>query len=302
MGRMALNKRLTQGALFLDGAMGTQLIAAGAPTGGCGDELNVTHPKIVQSVHQRYLDAGCEAILTNSFGANPISLARHGLQDKTEQINRAAAAIARQAAGDGRYVLGDIGPCGEFLEPLGTLSETALREAFCRQAAALADGGVDGFIIETMAALEEVEVAVQAIQKVAAGLPVFVSMAFDPAGESARTMMGVSPAQMVARLAGAGVSAVGFNCGTLDMAGYARLAEAFVAAAKPAGLLVLAEPNAGKPDLVDGKAVYTLPPAEFAAALADIATIGARILGGCCGTTPAHLAAAISQVGRIQSR
>jgi len=245
----------------------------------------------VLDVHRAYLAAGSNAVLTNTFGGNAISLKRHGLDEQVGKINLTAAHIARQAAGESNYVLGDIGPCGDFLEPLGMLKESELLEAFCAQAAALDQGGVDGFIIETMTAAEEAIVAVQAVRRVSSK-PLLVSMSFDPAGAEARTMMGVSPSQMVQRLCGLDVDAVGYNCGTLDMAGYVELTKSFAAAAA-GGILLLAEPNAGKPELIDGKTVYTLSPSEFADSVVQIKAAGARILGGCCGTTPAHIAAAV---------
>ena len=296
MTRLTLNERIGQGVFFLDGAMGTQLFAAGAEPGRCNDILNLESPDIVETVHRNYLDAGSDAVITNTFGANMLSLRRHGLDDKIFAINQAGAKIARQAAGGDRYVLGDIGPCGDFLEPLGMVKEVELAAAFATQAEALAAGGVDGYIIETMAALEEVLVAVAAVRSVTTELPIFASLAYDPAGDAARTMMGVCPADAVKRLADAGITAIGFNCGTLDMPGYVRLAREYAEAIAETGLLLLAEPNAGRPELDEGQAVYTLSPQEFAAAEADIAAAGARILGGCCGTTPAHIAAAVQRI------
>lgn len=296
MKRTALNERLGQGVFFLDGAMGTQLFAAGAAPGRCNDLLNIESPDIVVSVHRRYLDAGSDAVITNTFGANAISLRRHGLEDKTFAINKAGAKIARQATGEGRYVLGDLGPCGDFLEPLGTVKEVQLAAAFAAQAEGLLSGGVDGFIIETMTAIEEVLVAVAAVRSVTTELPIFASLAFDPAGDAARTMMGVAPADAVKRLSDAGITAIGFNCGTLDMPGYIRLANAYAEAIRQTGLFLLAEPNAGRPELDGDTAIYKLSPGAFAESLAEIADAGAKILGGCCGTTPDHIAAAVRKI------
>ncbi len=293
--RVKLAERLKQGVFFVDGAMGTQLIAAGAPAGCCNEMLNCESPEIVQTVHRAYLDAGVDAIITNTFGGNALVLKRHGHSDKVTQVNRAAATLARAAAGEERYVLGDIGPCGEFLEPLGPVKDADLRAAFTEQAKGLLYGGVDGFIIETMTAVEEIEVAIEAVQGVS-DLPVLVSLAYDPAGGGARTMMGVSPEQAVQRLAGRGIAALGFNCGTLDMAGYTALAKAYAAALAGSEVLLLAEPNAGRPELEGDRAVYKLSPVDYAAALAQIQAAGAQILGGCCGTTPDHLAAAVKQI------
>ncbi len=294
MSRMPLKQRLQQDVFFLDGAMGTQLFERGAPAGGCNEWLVIDHPAIVLDVHRAYLAAGSTAVLTNTFGGNAICLKRHGLQEHVGKINLAAAQLARQAAGESNYVLGDIGPCGDFLEPLGMLRESELLDTLTAQAQALDKGGVDGFIIETMTAIEEVDIAVQAVRRVS-GKPLLVSMSFDPTGTEARTMMGVSPSQMIERLGGLDIDAVGYNCGTLDMAGYVELTKTFATAAADR-MLLLAEPNAGKPELIDGKAVYTLSPAEFADSVVQIKAAGARILGGCCGTTPAHIAAAIKAI------
>lgn len=280
----------------MDGAMGTQLIEAGAPAGCCNDYLNIESPATVTAVHEKYLDAGVDAIITNTFGANGLVLKRHGYGDQVQAINRAAATLARAAAGEGRYVLGDIGPCGDFLEPLGMVNADDLKAAFAAQAEGLLAGGVDGFIIETMTSLEEIKVAIAAVQSVC-DLPVFVSLAYDPAGGAARTMMGVSPQQAVEQLAPLGIAALGFNCGTLDMDGYVALAQEYAQALEGTGVLLLAEPNAGRPELEDDRAVYRLSPGAYAAALAKINAAGARILGGCCGTTPEHIAQAVKAVG-----
>lgn len=292
MGRVGLTKRLEQGTFFLDGAMGTQLYAVGAPEDCCTDMLNLECAEIVRLVHQQYAESGVDGVITNSFGGNAYALCRHGFADHAYTINLAAARLARYAVGDDKYVLGDVGPSGGFLEPLGEIKPKELKEAFAEQARGLVDGGVDGFIIETMTALEEAEIAVEAAKSVSR-LPVFVSLAYDAAGESARTMMGVSPEQAVQRLADKGIAAIGFNCGTLDMDGYVRLAETYASALKGTSVLLLAEPNAGRPELQDGKAVYRLSPDAFAQEIIRIKQAGARILGGCCGTSPSHIAAAI---------
>ncbi|HPP55943.1 MAG TPA: homocysteine S-methyltransferase family protein [Anaerohalosphaeraceae bacterium] len=278
--------------------MGTQLFARGVRQGQCVERLNVEQPQIVAEVHRAYLEAGCDAVLTNTFGGNSLSLRRHRVDARTEKLNEAGARLARREAGPDRYVLGDIGPCGDFLEPIGTLKTEDLKAAFVRQVRGLLDGGVDGFLIETMTALEEIEVVIEAVRSICADLPILVSLAFDPAKESFRTMMGVSPQQAVGRLAGLGISAVGFNCGTLDMDSYVRLAQEFAGALSGKGLLLLAEPNAGKPRLEGERAVYDLAPEEFARGLERIHQAGAVIVGGCCGTSPEHLAAAVKHLRR----
>lgn len=278
---------------LLDGAMGTQLFARGIEPGVCNDAINVESPETVLEIHRAYLEAGSDAVITNTFGANRYTLARHGHAEKVHQINQAGAEVARRAAGEERYVLGDIGPTGDFLEPLGTLKAAELKEAFADQAKGLADGGVDGFIVETMTALDEIEVAIDAIQSLDSGLPVFASMSFDKTATDYRTMMGVDVSSAVTKLASLGVDAVGFNCGTATLPEYVALAEAYVAAAQATGkaMVVFAEPNAGKPELVDGEAVYRVTPEEFAAAEKEMVAAGVHVLGGCCGTAPAFIEA-----------
>jgi 5-methyltetrahydrofolate--homocysteine methyltransferase len=288
-----LRVRIPKDLFLLDGAMGTQLFARGAEPGKCNDWLNIESPNMVMEIHQAYFDAGSDAVLTNTFGANRYALARHGYADKATEISRAGAQVARKAAGDQRYVLGDIGPTGDFLEPLGTLRADQVREAYVEQVRGLREGGVDGFIIETMTALDEISLAIEAARSAGGGLPVFACMSFDKGSAGFRTMMGVDVPTAVSKMVSLGVDAVGFNCGTASLDEYIELSEAYVAAARSSGkkVQVFAEPNAGKPELVDGRAVYTVSPAEFAAACGRILKTGIHILGGCCGTGPEHIQA-----------
>ncbi len=293
MARMGLRERIKQGLFLLDGAMGTQLIARGIEVGKCSDYLNVELPDVVSDIHRSYFEAGSDAVITNTFGANKYALGRHGLAEEASKINSAGAQIARRAAGDQKYVLGDIGPSGDFLQPLGSLKPEELKEAFARQAEALLVAGVDGFIIETMTALEEVAVAIEAVKSVSGGVPVLASMSFDRAGDDFKTMMGVDVEAAVAKIVSSGVDAVGFNCGTTSLDGYVELAEKFVSAVRAlsADVIVYAEPNAGKPELVEDQAVYKVSPEDFAAAAEKIHSAGVNIIGGCCRTSPAHIRA-----------
>ena len=293
MSRMSLKERISGGIFLLDGAMGTQLIARGIEVGKCNDYLNVESPDVVSDIHRSYFEAGSDAVLTNTFGANKYALGRHGLGEEASKINSAGAQIARRAAGQEKYVLGDIGPSGDFLEPLGSLKPEELKEAFARQAKALLDGGVDGFIIETMTALDEVTIAIEAVKSVGGVVPVLASMSFDRAGDDFKTMMGVDVETAVAKIVSLDVDAVGFNCGTVSLDEYIELAEKFVSAvqALSADVIVYAEPNAGKPELVEDQAVYKVSPEDFAAAVEKIHSAGVSIIGGCCGTSPAHIRA-----------
>jgi 5-methyltetrahydrofolate--homocysteine methyltransferase len=297
MAKKALKQKISGGLIFLDGAMGTQLMARGIGASGCNEMLNIESPRIVTDIHRSYFDAGSEAVYTNTFGANEITLGRHGHGDKVEQINRAAVEIAGKAgstgspqAGGDRYVIGDIGPCGEFLKPLGMLEPQRLKAVYARQAKALCEAGADGFAIETFMAADEAKVAAEAVKSVC-NLPVFVSLAFDAAGNDFRTMMGASVEMVVSEFSALGVDALGFNCGTLKMEQYLQLAEKFAKLLAGKKIALLAKPNGGKPELVDGKAVYKLSDKDFGDWLEKIHKAGAVLVGGCCGTTPGHIKA-----------
>ena len=298
MAKKSLKEKISEGLLFLDGAMGTQLMARGIES-GCNEMLNIESPGLILDIHRSYFDAGSNGVYTNTFGANEITLGRHGYADKVEQINRAAVEIARKAGGGDRYVIGDIGPCGEFLKPLGTLEPDKLRNIYARQAKVLCDGGVDGFVIETFMAVDEAKVAAEAVKSVC-NLPVFVSLAFDQASSDFRTMMGASVETAVNEFSAMGVDALGFNCGTLKMEQYLQLTEKFVKILKQTPniklgasgtkhIALLAKPNGGKPELVDGRAVYKLSDSDFGDWLEKIHKAGAVLVGGCCGTTPGHI-------------
>ena len=293
MSRMSLKERISGGIFLLDGAMGTQLIARGIEVGKCNDYLNVESPDVVSDIHRSYFEAGSDAVLTNTFGANKYALGRHRLEEEAAKINSAGARIARKAGGQDKYVLGDIGPSGDFLEPLGSLKPEELKEAFARQAKALLDGDVDGFIIETMTALDEVTIAIEAVKSIGSDLPVLASMSFDRAGDDFKTMMGVDVGTAVAKIVSLDVDAVGFNCGTVSLDEYIELSEKFVSTVKALGkdVLIYTEPNAGKPELVEDRAVYKVSPEDFAAAVEKIHSAGVSIIGGCCGTGPAHIKA-----------
>jgi len=298
MPKAALLERIKRGMFLLDGAMGTQLIARGVDVGTCNDYLNVSSPGIVCDVHRDYVQAGSDAVITNTFGANEYALARHGLGEQVADINKAAAQIARRAATEQRYVLGDIGPSGDFLEPLGRLKADELRDAFARQAESLLAGGADGLLIETMTALDEVTIAVEAAKSAGSGLPVLASMSFDKVGDSFKTMMGVGLEDAAAKLVSLGVEAVGFNCGTATLDEYVALAEKLVSAVSKLSdeVIVFAEPNAGKPQQVEDEVLYKVSPEEFAEAAEKIHNAGVSVIGGCCGTSPGHIEAVAKRI------
>jgi len=297
MSKKNLKQKLAEGVLFLDGAMGTQLMARGVQAGKCNEMLNIESPKIVLDIHRSYFDAGSDAVYTNTFGGNEISLARHGLADKLAQINQAAVKIAKQAAGNDKYVIGDMGPSGEFLKPLGSLEPEILKNAYVKQAKALCETGVDGFVIETFMSLDEAKVVTQTVKSVCS-LPVFVSFAFDAAGSDFKTMMGAGPEAIVSELSLLGVDAIGFNCGMLKMEQYLQLTRKFAKLLAGKNIAFLAKPNGGKPELIDGRAVYKLLPQNFAEYADKIHKAGASLIGGCCGTGPEHIKAMTEKVKR----
>jgi 5-methyltetrahydrofolate--homocysteine methyltransferase len=289
-----LKDRIRQGLFLLDGAMGTELIAHRIEPGRCNEMLNLESPGTILQIHNAYLQAGSDAVLTNTFGANGFALAHYELSSRVKEINQAGAYLARKAAGQSKYVLGDIGPSGDFLEPVGHLKPDQLMATFEDQAKALLAGSIDGFIIETMSAVEEAVIAVKAAKSVASGLPVLASMSFDKRGPDFKTMMGVDVTKAVSSLVEAGADAVGFNCGTCGLDDYVELAKKFVAAVdalEKIHVAVFAEPNAGRPELVDDKAVYKVTPEEFAATAEKIYSAGVTIIGGCCGSGPGHIKA-----------
>ncbi len=297
MTRQDLMQKISQKPFVLDGAMGTQIIIRKIMPTKCSDYLSIESPHELQQIHRSYLDAGCDAVITNTFGANKFALARHGLTEMVEDINIAAARIARDAAGENAYVLGDIGPTGDFLEPVGSLKPGELKDAFARQAEALIRGDIDAFIVETMADVEEAVIAVQAAKSVSQ-LPVWASLAFDSTKNGFKTMMGLDVSKGVSRLVEAGVDAVGFNCGKVPIQDYLELAQNYVNEIKrlDANIPLLAEPNAGLPELEERLPVYKVTPGEFAETALKIADLGFSIIGGCCGTGPEHIKALAEKI------
>lgn len=279
-----------------DGAMGTELQRAGLEPGGCGDLWNLDRPERVRRIQEAYIAAGAELLLTNTFGSNRFVLARYDAQERVRELNLAGARVARRAAGPERWVLGDIGPFGGFLAPLGETTEAELYDAFREQAGALVEGGVDGIIVETMTALDELRVAVRAARDAGAAF-VIGSVAFDATRAGLRTMMGTTPQEAARALLEAGAHALGANCGTrLGMAEYAEIVRRYRQIAPDH--VVMVQANAGQPELVGSDVVYGETPEAMAAGIAPLAAAGASIIGGCCGTTPDHIAAFARALGR----
>ena len=273
--------------ILLDGAMGTMLMDSGMKAGDSPEEWNLLHPDKVRAIHQAYIEAGSQIILTNSFGGSSIRLETHRLEDRVFELNEAAAKNARAEADNAPskvLVAGSIGPTGQILEPLGTMSFEAAQKSFADQASGLAAGGVDLFWVETMSDLEEVKAAVEGIRSIS-DLPISVTMSFDTRG---RTMMGVSPQQAVKALSELNIQLLGANCGT----GSDELLEAVkeIIAEKPS-LPVIAKANAGVPEVINMEVVYNGSPEVMARYAADAWKEGAVLIGGCCGSTPKHIKA-----------
>jgi len=285
--------RIKEGPIVCDGAMGTQLDARGLQPGECNMSWNVLHPEKVKEVHSAYIEAGAEAILTNSLLGNRWCLERYGLGEKVAELNSAAVKVARTAAGEDNYVLGDVGPTAELVFPLGTRKQEEFAEVFREQVFTLAEG-VDAIAIQTTTALEELVAAVQAAKET--GLPVIASMSFTPdRGRGYRTIMGVSIEEMVRTLEQEEADAIGTNCGTVDIADVVEIVRQI---RRLTSLPILAEPNAGKPRIEGEKTVFDHTPEYMAEHVPALAEAGANIIGGCCGTTPEHIRAFAQRIGR----
>jgi methionine synthase I (cobalamin-dependent)/5,10-methylenetetrahydrofolate reductase len=273
---------LSEQVVLFDGAMGTRLYELGVFLNKCFDELNVSNGPLVESVHRSYVAAGADAIETNTFGANRLKLDRHGLGDQVREINQRGAALARKAAGDA-FVAGAIGPLGVRIEPWGPTSVDDAEEIFSEQAAALSEGGVDLFSVETFYDLAEIEAAVRGIRRVSS-LPIVAHMTLEDDGSS---LEGVAPEVFGPRLAALPVQAVGVNCSV----GPAAMLEAVERMVPVVGLPISAQPNAGKPRAVDNRNLYLCSPEYMAVYAKRFIEAGVRVVGGCCGTTPDHIKA-----------
>jgi 5-methyltetrahydrofolate--homocysteine methyltransferase len=270
--------------LIADGAMGSFLMERGLRPGECPESFNLERPEVLREVAALYLDAGAEIVQTNTFGGSPLKLAAYGLDDKAEEINRAAAEAVREAVGDGAYVSGSCGPSGRTLEPYGDTSPDEVRESFRRQASALVGAGVDVLCVETMIDLEEAKLAVEAARSVSANIPVMATMTFDATPRGFFTIMGNDVASAAAGLTGAGADVVGSNCGN-GIENMIEIAREF-RACTDAPMLI--QSNAGLPEMVGGRVVYGETPEFMAGKARELVELGVNIVGGCCGTTPAH--------------
>jgi methionine synthase / methylenetetrahydrofolate reductase (NADH) len=287
-------ERLAEGVLVFDGAMGTMLYSRGVFLNRCFDELNLSSPGLVRAIHDEYLEAGADVIETNTFGAHRLKLGPHGLESHVRKINREGALIAREAARGRGLVAGSMGPIGKPLAPLGHVGRDEARGAYREQAEGLLEGGVDLFLLETMPSLDQATVALEAVRSLTAEIPVAVSLTFNEEGS---TLYGDTPEDVVARLEALGVPLVGANCSQGPQAMLETVGR-MAAVARTARLSAM--PNAGAPALVEGRYVYLCTPEYMATWARRFLEAGASVVGGCCGTTPAHIRDLVRSVRMVR--
>ncbi|MFQ6110449.1 MAG: bifunctional homocysteine S-methyltransferase/methylenetetrahydrofolate reductase [Nitrospinota bacterium] len=284
----SFSERLKQGVLVCDGAMGTMLYSKGVYIDRSFDALNLTAPDLVREVHRSYIKSGADIIETNTFGANRFKLRAHGLEGQVREINRQGALLAREESREAALVAGAVGPLGVLMEPLGKVRSAEAREAFREQAEGLLDGGVDLFILETFVHLEELGEAIGAVREACTGkgkaLPIIAQMTL---GEDGNTLHGIEPERVARQIERWGVEVLGANCSV----GPAPMLESIRRMRSATSLPLSAQPNAGTPALVDGRYIYLTSPEYLATYAQRFIQVGVRVLGGCCGTTPAHIAA-----------
>ncbi len=286
-----LDRIATKATLVSDGATGTYLQANGLEPGGCPELMNDTHPEVIRQMARNYFEAGSNLVETNSFGGSRYMLKKYGHGDRVEEFNRKAAELARSVAPEGCFVVGSIGPTGEFLEPTGVATEEEMYSAFCEQVRGLAAGGVDGICIETMSDVGEISLAIKAAKEVA-GLPVIATLTFDKGPRGYFTMMGVTPADGATQLAEAGADVVGTNCGLA----IEHLVEIVTAMREVTDRPILTHVNAGIPRIVGKDIVYPDTPEHMADRMPQMVEAGANIIGGCCGTSPDHVKAFVKSL------
>jgi 5-methyltetrahydrofolate--homocysteine methyltransferase len=285
---LPLRERLLQpGVILADGAMGTMLLQRGLKPGECPERFNIEKPEVLEEIAHLYLKAGAEIVQTNTFGGSPLKLAHYGLEGKTEEINIRAVSAARRAIGNRAYLSGTCGPSGRMLEPYGEASPEMVFESFLRQLKVLITEGVDLISIETMTDLTEAKLAVRAARLLSSSVPVCATLTFDATPRGFFTIMGTSIDQAVEGLTQAGADLIGSNCGN-GILNMIEIAKEFVGKSR---LPVVIQSNAGIPKIEDGVAVYPETPDFMAEQSRVLFKLGVKIIGGCCGTTPEHIAA-----------
>lgn len=281
-------QRLKEGRpLVGDGATGSLLIAKGLQSGECPERVNLSRPEVLHEIARAYLEAGAEIVETNTFGASPLKLAQYGLEDKTEEINRAAIEAARRAVGARAYVSASCGPCGRLLRPYGDTDPQAVYESFRRQFSAVISAGADAICLETMIDLAEATLAVKAAKDSSSTIPVIATLTFEATPRGFYTVMGDSVERAAAGLQAAGADVIGSNCGN----GIVNMVEIARCFRQCSDVPLIIQSNAGLPEMKAGQIVYPESPEFMAGKVKDLLAIGVSIIGGCCGTTPAHVRA-----------
>jgi len=280
--------------LISDGAWGTELAKLGLAVGEAPEKWNLANPDVVHSVAAAYVEAGSDIILTNTFGGSRYKLEKADLGDKVAEVNHVGAQISKDAAVDKALIFASVGPTGEFMVPLGTVSEQEMVACFAEQVIALADGGADAILIETLSDLGEAKAALRAVRE-STDLSAVVSMTFEQGARGFATMMGVKPQQAAQELTDAGADIVGANCG----GGIEQIIQVITQMRPATDLPLWAKPNAGLPELVDGETVFGETPEQMAAHFPALVEAGAQIIGGCCGTTPAHIKLFVAQRDKL---
>ena len=294
---MDLLKRIESGVtLISDGATGTYLQSNGLEPGGCPEHLNLTNPELIVKMANDYFNSGADLVITNSFGGNPFMLDKYGLRKELDVINKKAAQHAKSVCPAGKFVLGCVGPTGEFLQPLGPVSEKEMFAGFTEQIQALDEGGADAIIIETMTSLEEILLAVESA-KLNTNLVVMATMTFDLGPRGFFTMMGVTPEEAVKEIRKKGADVVGANCGN-GIENMVKIAK--IMRNVDDGPLVI-HSNAGFPKIINGRIVYPETPKYMSEKFKELIEAKINIMGGCCGTTPSHISAIHSVVSKYSS-
>lgn len=282
-----LEKLRDGGVLIADGAMGTMLIERGLKSGDCPEKLNLEHPELLTEIASLYLKAGSDIISTNTFGGSPLKLADYGLDDQTEAINRAGIRAARDGIDNHAYLAASVGPCGKLLKPYGDVDPGAVAESFSRQIGAVLEEGVDVIFVETMTDLSEAVIAVETARNLSSSIPLAATMTFDITPRGIFTIMGNTVQQACEKLKNAGADIVGSNCGN----GIEKMVMIATEFKKHSDLPLLIQSNAGLPEVIGERLVYSETPEFMAERSRELIELGVRIIGGCCGTTPQHIAA-----------
>ena len=289
-------ERVGQEVMVMSGAMGTVLHQVGASLGGCIGQWIVDHPEVYRDLVKDYFQAGCDIVAASTFALNRISLTKFGLADKVKDLNQGVVRIIKAIQPQEGLVAGNIGPTGKIMKPLGELDPEEVLEAYSEQASALAESGVEILNILTMYDLEETVIALRAA-KTRTSLPVMASLAFNPAPQGYRTIMGVSPEKAAERLEAEGADVIGANCGGINLEQMAEVIGLMKAhCQKP----LIAKPNAGSPQVVDGREKYATGPGQFTEQVGKWVREGARIVSACCGSSPAHLKEIAKEVKKLK--